>query len=222
MVRAGYLFDLDGTLYSRDELVCNLLSAQYDAFSVELEHVEKSLYVDKVVLLDAHGYENKEAVYSAVAQEFQLSKDLESRLIEYFWARYDDHCAPPEDTLTTLATLKARGKCMGVVTNGLTLRQNKKIDALGIREYFSAIVISEEEGIKKPHPEIFARAAARIDCAPEECVFVGDHPVADVDGARAVGMAAVWKRVSYWDMLRDDVEVVDRLSDILMMDEGGF
>ncbi|NKB99410.1 MAG: HAD-IA family hydrolase [Pseudomonadales bacterium] len=222
MVRTGYLFDLDGTLYSRDELVWNLLSAQYDTFSVELGHVDKSLYIDKVVLLDAHGYENKEEVYSAVGKEFQLSNELERRLIEHFWACYDDYCHVPEDTLTTLATLKTRGKRMGVVTNGLTLRQNKKIDALGVRDYFSAIIISEQEGIKKPHPEIFARAAARIDCAPEECVFVGDHPVADIDGARAVGMAAVWKRVSYWDMLRDDVEVVDRLSDILIMDEDGF
>jgi len=49
-----------------------------------------------------------------------------------------------------------------------------------------------EEGIAKPAIEIFHRAADRLGVRPEQCVFVGDNPLADVDGSRRAGMLDVW------------------------------
>jgi putative hydrolase of the HAD superfamily len=216
-----YLFDLDGTLYSRDQLVAGLLAEQYEEFSRELSHVDKQSFVARVVELDDHGYQPKEAVYDRVAKQYRLTDSLQNRLLEHFWSRYDAHCQLPADTLNTLEQLKQDGRRLGIITNGQTARQSAKIDALNIREYFNEILISESEGLKKPHPEIFRRAITRIGCPVEETVFIGDHPVADIDGARSVGMAAIWKRVPYWDVSRKDVYVVDELSDILKLDRMG-
>jgi len=44
--------------------------------------------------------------------------------------------------------------------------------------------------VRKPGAEIFRRALARLDVAPEEAVFVDDRPP-NVEGARRVGMYAV-------------------------------
>ena len=62
----------------------------------------------------------------------------------------------------------------------------------GILPYLSAVLISEEVGWRKPHREIFERAARASGCRPEQMLFVGDSPIDDVDGARAVGMRPIW------------------------------
>ena len=56
------------------------------------------------------------------------------------------------------------------------------------------VVISEREGIRKPDPKIFIRAAERVRVPPQQCLFVGDNPEADIGGALAAGMQAVWRR----------------------------
>lgn len=44
----------------------------------------------------------------------------------------------------------------------------------------------------KPDAEIFRRAAARLGVACGSCLYVGDHPVNDVQGAQAAGMHPVF------------------------------
>lgn len=54
---------------------------------------------------------------------------------------------------------------------------------------FPRPTLSFRERLCKPEPEIFRRAAAAVECAPEECLFIDDRED-NVAGARAVGMAA--------------------------------
>jgi putative hydrolase of the HAD superfamily len=64
------------------------------------------------------------------------------------------------------------------------------LEAYGLLPAFDVIVGSAAEGVMKPHPDIYRRALARLGRAPEEAVFIDDAP-ANVEGARAVGMAAI-------------------------------
>jgi putative hydrolase of the HAD superfamily len=57
-------------------------------------------------------------------------------------------------------------------------------------ELFDAVVISGEEGVRKPDPEIYLLAARRLGVPPEVCVFVDDLAV-NIRGAAAVGMIGV-------------------------------
>jgi FMN phosphatase YigB (HAD superfamily) len=70
------------------------------------------------------------------------------------------------------------------------------LDTAGWREYFSAVVISQTVGVIKPHPLIFAAAAAGlgIDSGPA-ILHVGDDMGADVVGAHGVGWRAAWVRL---------------------------
>lgn len=206
-----YLFDLDGTLYSRDDSVRNLVEQQYQDFQAELAHIEPQHYIERVIELDAHGYHPKEQLYSQVANEWNLSSEVQSNLLDHFWGFYDAHCHLPEDTLVTLRALRDEGARLGIITNGQTARQSRKLEVLGIGDFFDVIVISEAEGLKKPHPEIFHRAVSRCRASLHDTVFVGDHPIADIDGSRDAGLAAIWKKVPYWNMARDDVLVVEQL-----------
>jgi epoxide hydrolase-like predicted phosphatase len=61
-------------------------------------------------------------------------------------------------------------------------------DLLG--ELFDGVVISGQEGMRKPAPAIYALAAQRIGMAAEACVFVDDLPF-NLEPARELGMAVV-------------------------------
>jgi HAD superfamily hydrolase (TIGR01509 family) len=55
---------------------------------------------------------------------------------------------------------------------------------------FDAVVLGPALGVRKPDPEVFRRAAARLGLTPGECVVVDDHR-ANVRGARAAGAVVV-------------------------------
>ena len=62
-------------------------------------------------------------------------------------------------------------------------------------ELFDAVVISGEEGLHKPEPEIYRLAAERVGLPPADCVFLDDLKE-NCAGAEAVGMTAVLHRGS--------------------------
>ncbi len=92
-----------------------------------------------------------------------------------------------------LTRLEEQGLKLGLITNGLGEFQTRSIEALAISEYFDVILISEIEGIKKPQSEIFLKALKQLQVKPQEAVFIGDHPIHDIQGSRKVGMKGIWK-----------------------------
>jgi FMN phosphatase YigB (HAD superfamily) len=75
-------------------------------------------------------------------------------------------------------------------------------------EHFHYISISDEHGLRKPHPQIFADALIALDVQPDEALFVGDSPHDDVSGAKGVGMDVAWVNVSGMK-LPEDIPVPD-------------
>ncbi len=67
------------------------------------------------------------------------------------------------------------------------------IEGLGLGELVGEVFTSAAIGYEKPHPEIF-RHALRVCGSPGRVWMVGDNPVADVEGAEAVGVPAVLVR----------------------------
>lgn len=58
------------------------------------------------------------------------------------------------------------------------------------RELFDAVVLSGDEGVTKPHPQIYELIAERLALEPEECVMIDDLPE-NATGADAAGMHAL-------------------------------
>ena len=155
------LFDLDGTLYDRDALVKKVASDQYDTFRDALRSISKDKFVTRVIELDDRGYGDKPALYAKVADEWNLAPGVADHLLVSFWSLYERACELSDDTRLTLHTLREWGMKLGVITNGSTEWQRRKLDSLGITSWFDTVLISEAEGIRKPDREIFHRALAR-------------------------------------------------------------
>lgn len=64
----------------------------------------------------------------------------------------------------------------------------------GLAGFFEVIVVSAEEGLRKPTPRIFTRCCERLGLPPSECLFIGDTWTEDIEGATGAGMPAVWVR----------------------------
>jgi putative hydrolase of the HAD superfamily len=93
-----------------------------------------------------------------------------------------------EDTLPTLAELRAAGLKIGLVSNSARdVRAFARHHALDI----DAGISSFHHGKTKPHASIFRAVLELLEVAPAEAAMVGDTLHDDVEGARAVGMQAV-------------------------------
>jgi len=62
----------------------------------------------------------------------------------------------------------------------------------GLDTHLESIVISAEEGIRKPVASIFLRACDALELAPSRCLYIGDTFVEDIEGAAGAGLACVW------------------------------
>src|SRR5207248_6567894 len=70
--------------------------------------------------------------------------------------------------------------------------QRDKLEYCGRARFVDALVVSEEAGVLKPDPAIFQIALARLGADAAHAVMVGDSWAADVAGARAAGIRAIW------------------------------
>ncbi len=93
--------------------------------------------------------------------------------------------------LDVLAVLKPRFR-LGMITNGAPDVQRHKLEAAELREWFDPIVISGEVGVGKPRRALFEHALRLVNCAPDECVMIGNSFNRDVRGALEAGLHAVW------------------------------
>jgi putative hydrolase of the HAD superfamily len=83
--------------------------------------------------------------------------------------------------------LRERGVRTGLVSNSWgTRRYPREL----LAELFDGVVISGEEGFRKPDPRMYSLGAKRAGAAPPECVFVDDLAF-NLEPARELGMAVV-------------------------------
>ena len=106
---------------------------------------------------------------------------------------------------------------MGVITNGPSMLQNHKMDTSGLRPYCDIVVVSGDVGVHKPDPELFRYTADKLGLNTQECVYVGDHPVNDIQGALSAGMKAIRMNCGWFKDrdLRSDVPVIENIIDVL-------
>lgn len=212
MIKA-ILFDLDGTLLNRDESLKIFVDKQYDRLSHFLGPVTRETYMTRFTQLDSRGYVWKDKVYQQLVEEFAITKISWEELLQDYLDEFKYSCVPFDNLLFMLEQLQKRKVQIGMITNGYGQFQMDNIRALGIESYFQVILISEREGMKKPDSPIFLRAAEKLGVLPSECIFIGDHPENDVQGAKNAGMVGIWKKDKQWTNVQAEY-VIDDLMEI--------
>ncbi len=210
MIR-GVVFDLDHTLFDRYETLRKTLPVFYEHYRnkipaalSEKEFIEKLIEIEKVYIYYGWPAVLKECAKQGMIEEFDENGVAEAIgfIMEKCWL-----IAAVEYPFTkpVLTKLKEAGYKIGLITNGGHISQSRKIRMLGITDFFDEIVITGDIGVSKPHAKPFEILAERIGIAPEEMLYVGDHPLNDVEGSRRAGYIPVWvKTTGTW--LFDDIK----------------
>jgi putative hydrolase of the HAD superfamily len=73
---------------------------------------------------------------------------------------------------------------------------------VGINLFFNAVVVSEENGWRKPSKQIFQDALDKLQVEANQAVYIGDSPIEDIKGAKEAGLKAVFV-LSQFNTLKD-------------------
>jgi HAD superfamily hydrolase (TIGR01549 family) len=101
-----------------------------------------------------------------------------------------------DGTSQAIADLAARGYALGCVTNTLadTPAIREMLRRHEIESLMRSVVVSTDEGWRKPHRSLFEKSLRELDVSADEALFVGDSPLHDIGGAQAVGMRTALTR----------------------------
>lgn len=115
-----------------------------------------------------------------------------------------------------LEYLVAKGYQVNTLSNGFAGTQQQKLMSGGLHHLIRHNVLSDDCGINKPHPGIFAYALEQCGATAATSVMIGDNPDADIKGAHQAG----WRTI-YFNIRGEDPEdgtadaVVSTLEEII-------
>ena len=186
-------FDIDDTLYdtsgfaklARKAAIGVMIDAGLPLSSDEAYKLLREIIKDKGSNYDKHfnvltkqvlGYENPRLI----ALGMITYHNVKFALLRLF----------PE-TMSTLIYLKSQGYHLGVISNGITIKQWEKLIRLGLHHFFDEIITSEEAGTEKPDERIFQQALDRMGCKAGNSIMIGNKFSEDILGAINIGMDAI-------------------------------
>ena len=202
MTIRAVLFDLDNTLTHRDQSILAYSQHLAHTYQQQLQHDQISQIPSIIRRIDNGGYPKKEllthpsiaaSVGYALQQELTWSSlpDLDE-LTQFWFQQFGLSAVAMPGANSLLAELKQQGYKLAVISNGGHATRLTILQGLGFSHYFDEIISSELVGISKPNPEIFLHTSRQLNIVPENCLFIGDHPVNDIQGATQAGMKALW------------------------------
>lgn len=154
----------------------------------------------------------------------KLSLDYDENIIDGMFNAYykpvDKNLSVYDDTSQTLEMLKAKGLTIGLVSNTIfpELTHIKELKRFKLSTYFDFTLFSSTFGLRKPHPDIFYKAANLAGFAPSECVYIGDRYLEDITGPASVGMPAVLKKHEkreYPENMPETTRTISTLSELV-------
>jgi putative hydrolase of the HAD superfamily len=195
-------FDLDGTLFDhRGSAIVGVDSfleslgiepSEYARelwFTAEEEQIER--WRSRRIDFQEQRRERLRTVLPALGLTAPADAAKLDALFEGYLSGYRTAWRAFSDSVELVTRVKATGRRVGLLTNGSERQQLDKLRVTGLLEVFDHVCISESIGVQKPDPEAFRLLATGLGVEPEECLFVGDNPLHDIEGARAVGMDAL-------------------------------
>lgn len=217
MIKA-VLFDFDETLQDRTEAFEHYMIAFLDTYCPDISQKEKEKRMQDMRITGNGGYVNRVEWCTLLCDMWNWNDAPPAQeLAMHYDKNFGDFNIIFPESETLLQQLKAMGYIVGIITNGPSMLQHHKLDTSGLRKYCDVAVVSGDIGVHKPDPALFTYTADKIGLKPEECVYVGDHPVNDIQGALSAGMKAIRMNFGWFkdQDLREDVPVIENIIDVL-------
>ena len=202
MLAKAILFDVDDTLYDCqwpfNMAVHEVFQGKYDA---DIDRIyRRSRYWTDLKFVDyCEGKISTEDYYCLRNQnafaDFSIAITREEALaVMDRYKAYQDKIAMSDTVKNMLQDLRNNGVFTGVISNGVSEAQWKKIETLMIPEYIDRerVIVSGDVGVSKPDPDIFRIACSRLRLIPADVWYAGDNYQNDIIAAGKAGLHTVW------------------------------
>jgi putative hydrolase of the HAD superfamily len=127
-----------------------------------------------------------EEMYGVVPEDAQVEALVETRYRAFV------HAIEVSGDVPSLLLRLGDQYRLGLVSNYPCSRSIAgSLKKTGLRDFLEAVVVSGDLGYAKPHAKPFETILDRLKLHPEECIFVGDNWLADVQGAKRMGIPAI-------------------------------
>ena len=221
------LFDLDDTLFDHHRSARAALKgvhaafagdAAFDEFERHHIHYLEEMHLEVLagrVPLDEARRERFRRVFRA------LGVALDEATVDAVATAYRDGYTAARRAMDGAADLLValrRHARIGIVTNNLLDEQQNKLEYCGLAVHVDTLIASEHVGVSKPDPRIFEIALDRLGARKDEAIMVGDSWHADIGGARAAGIRAVWFNPQHLPRPTQDF-VADEIDRLVPADE---
>ena len=177
------IFDMDGVIFDTELVYLEIWSKVFEKYGYKLQ---KEVYAEvlgtgrenvKKVLLNKYGNELPiDKMYR------EKDKDLEKAV--------DKGIPLKEGAYKILSYLKNNNYKIALATSASKERALKQLRYADIEKFFDIIVSRDDVKETKPNPDIFLKAAKKLNVNPNECIVIEDSG-AGIKAAFNAGMIAI-------------------------------
>lgn len=183
MTIQAVIFDFGGVLVRTEDRTSRQQLAE--RLGMSYQELSEIVFDSETARQSALGEISADEAWEVIREKLDVSKEEIARVQQEFWGG---------DTLDAelvdyLRELKSEYQIALLSNAGDDLRQALE-EQWRISDLFDLIVISAEEGLAKPNPEIYRLILERLGVEPREAVFVDDF-IENVNSASAIGMYAI-------------------------------
>lgn len=196
------IFDMDGLLFDTEKVFNKAWQALADSKGLVLDprmldHLRGTSGVQMLNIINQ--YWPKEDEKALMKEVFEVSETM-----------LKEHAPIKPGALRLLDFLKDRAIPMAIATSSPRYLVESNLTLTGFDKFFDVIVCREDIKKGKPDPEIFQKAASKLNQNPKRCIVLEDA----IHGVKA-GLNAQCKTIMVPDLIQPDEEILK--SDVLIL-----
>ncbi|MGO8926945.1 MAG: HAD-IA family hydrolase [Limisphaerales bacterium] len=180
----GVIFDMDGVLTDSEPLINAAAIGMFSEMGLKVQPDDFLPFVGA----------GEDRYIGGVAEKYHFPLDLpeaKRRTYEIYLQLVPTRLKAFPGALELVRACRQAGLRLAVASSADEVKITANLRQIGLPpETWDAVVTGEEVGPKKPAPDIFLSAAAKLGFAPAQCVVVEDA-VNGVQAAKAAGMRCV-------------------------------
>ena len=187
------IFDIEDTLYDAS------LQMRMARFNAIRAMIESGLPIDL-----ENGYKKLEEIVSKYGPHYNKHFD---KLLEHLGLRWNPrviaagvlayretsqaYLKPFPDTMPTIIKLRDQGYKLGVVSDGIAVKEWQKLIQLGVHHLFHSVVISEEYGTEELTSELFEKCLEELNAKPSNSIYISSRLNKAILHANRAGLISV-------------------------------
>lgn len=187
---SAVIFDLDQTILDRQQSLVNFVTWQCRGM-LRADIKDESSFIDRFIELDANGSVWKDVVYQALISEYSIQNWTVMELLSVYENCFCGFSVPKVGVDEAIKEI-AKQHCIGLISNGMSPFQERNFRCLGFSALFGSVIVSQAVGLRKPDSRIFLMSCQELSSSPSESIYVGDNPVADIQGAKDTGLQTIF------------------------------